>query len=213
MDKLCGKHGADVSCEVSMQVLGPGKDKNDVLRMPWLRPLLLQQMSRHSAKPMNCTQVGPSVEMPRLQTSTKPMTMSVMWRNLPNSYSRDSLLSLIDGEGFVGSYDFFYAPYDFGNNSSVGYALIHFISIEEAKRFFYHFQGFSTWNTKSGKVSEVTWSQPSQDLKGHIDRYRNSPVMHKEVSDEKKPLIFRDGRRVGFPRPTRRIHAPRLKQR
>lgn len=207
MDLLCGKYGTDISCDISMQVLGSRKDKHDVLRMPWLIPLL-QQSSVNSAKLMDYIQA----ESPQLETFAKPLKMTVMWRNLPNNYSRDSLLSLIDGEGFGGSYDFFYAPYDFANNASIGYALINFVTTEEANRFFYHFQGFSTWSLKSGKVSEVTWSQPSQDLKGHIERYRNSPVMHRDVSDEKKPILFRDGSRIPFPMPTRRINAPLLKQ-
>lgn len=225
MDELCVEYGIGISCDVSLQVLGPQKDRHaagnsqvalgtkkvartgagprhDVLRMPWLIPLL-QQRSGTSAKLTDVIQ---------METSAKLFKMTVMWRNLPNDYSRDNLLSLIDDEGFAGSYDFFYAPYDFANNTSVGYALIHFVSIEEANRFFYHFQGFSICSLESGKLSEVTWSQPPQDLKGHIERYRNSPVMHRDVSDDKKPILLRDGSRIPFPVPTRRINAPRLRQ-
>jgi len=210
MDALCRRYGMDSSCDISMQVLGSLKDEHDVFRMPWLIPLL-QQGSGTSSKLMDC-----QAEFPRLFAGscggTGGLKMTVMWRNLPNNYSRDSLLSLIDGEGFAGSYDFFYAPYDFTNNALVGYAIINFVSNEEADRFFYHFQGFGTWSFKSGRVSEVTWSQPSQGLKGHIERYRNSPVMHRDVSDEKKPILLRDGIRIPFPMPTRRINAPQLKQ-
>lgn len=178
-----------------------------VVLMPWQQstafpftPLipLLQQSAGTPAKQIDYTSMT--------------LKMTVMWRNLPNNYSRDSLLLLIDGEGFAGSYDFFYAPYDFTNNALVGYAFTNFVSTEEANRFFYHFQGFSTWSLNSGKVSEVTWSQPLQGLEGHIERYRNSPVMHPDVSDEKKPILFRDGSRIPFPMPTRRINAPQLKQ-
>jgi len=136
---------------------------------------------------------------------------TVMWRNIPNNYSRDDLLELINSEGFAGSYDFFYAPTDFSSNSLVGYAFINFVCMEEADRFFHHFQGFNRWTLMSVKVSEVTWSQPLQGLSGHIERYRNSPVMHPDVPDEVRPVLLQNGQKVTFPPPTKKLRAPHLK--
>merc|ERR1712046_234768 len=51
---------------------------------------------------------------------------TVMWRNIPNNYSRDQLLELIDNFGFQGTYNFFYAPFDFTRGALVGYAFINF---------------------------------------------------------------------------------------
>ncbi|CAE7939289.1 unnamed protein product, partial [Symbiodinium sp. KB8] len=57
-------------------------------------------------------------------------------------------------------------------------------------------------------VCEVGWSGPHQGFKAHVERYRNSPVMHRSVPDAYKPIIFQDGVRQNFPRPTRKIKAP-----
>jgi len=137
---------------------------------------------------------------------------TVMWRNIPNNYSRDILLELLDSQGFDSAYDFFYSPIDFTNNALLGYAFINFVSTDEADRFYYHFHGFTKWSLKSEKLSEVAWSHPLQGLEGHIERYRNSPVMHPDVSDEKRPVLFKDGKRIPFPHPTKKLRAPHLKE-
>jgi len=136
---------------------------------------------------------------------------TVMWRNLPNNYTRDGLLELVDELGFEGAFDFFYSPIDFTSNALVGYAFVNFVSTAEADRFYNQLHGFTQWTLKSEKVSEVTWSHPLQGLAGHIDRYRNSPVMHADVSDENKPVLMQDGKRIVFPEPTKKIRAPHLK--
>lgn len=135
---------------------------------------------------------------------------TVMWRNLPNNYTRDGLLELMQQLGFEGAFDFFYSPIDFSSNALVGYAFVNFISTEEADRFYSQLHGFTKWTLKSEKVSEVTWSS-LQGLTHHIDRYRNSPVMHADVSDENKPVLMQDGKRIAFPEPTKKIRAPHLK--
>jgi len=160
--------------------------------------------------PLQQTPAAAPAQFPH-QISTTART-TVMWRNLPNNYSRDDLLELLDSQGFAGSYDFFYSPLDFTSNSLMGYAFLNFVSAEEADRFFYHFQGFTQWSLKSDKVCQVTWSQPLQGLEGHIERYRNSAVMHPDVSDDKKPVLFKDGQRIPFPMPTKKIRAPKLKE-
>merc|ERR1711988_2058919 len=164
---------------------------------------------------------GPQTAAPTVPpgTSTSPQTAecedevltTVMWRNIPNNYTRDSLLQLINLHGFSGKYDFFYAPADFSNDALVGYAFINFVSSEAANDFYDRFEGFTDWSLRSDKVSEVTWSKPLQGLEGHIERYRNSPVMHPDVADDKKPLLFSQGERIDFPSPTRKIKPPFLK--
>lgn len=137
---------------------------------------------------------------------------TVMWKNLPNNYTRDDLLALIDSKDFRGSYDFFYAPVDFTSQALVGYAFVNFVSTKEADRFYDCFQNYKDWPTlKSEKVSVVTWSQPLQGLEGHIERYRNSPVMHPDVADDKRPVLFRGGERIPFPPPTKKLRPPHLK--
>jgi len=141
---------------------------------------------------------------------TGPYT-TVMLRNLPNNYSRTMLLKLIDIEGFGGQYDFIYLPMDFKSHASLGYAFVNLVEPEQATAFFETFEGFHRWVVPSQKVCSVNWSHPYQGLESHIDRYRNSPVMHEDVPDDYKPMVFHNGERIVFPPPTKKLKVPRMR--
>lgn len=136
---------------------------------------------------------------------------TVMLRNLPNNYSRAMLLKLIDTEGFGGQYDFIYLPMDFKSHASLGYAFVNLVDSEEATRFFETFEGFHRWVVPSQKVCSVNWSHPYQGLEAHIERYRNSPVMHEDVPDDYKPMVFNGTERIVFPPPTKKLKVPRMR--
>lgn len=139
---------------------------------------------------------------------------TVMFRNLPKSYTRTPFLEVIDAEGFAGTYEFVYLPTDFESRGNSGYAFISFNSHEEASRATNHFHGFSQWSPAfSCKPCDVAWSGPVQGLEAHVKKYQNSPVMHDSVPDEYRPAIFINGVRANFPKPTRRIRLPRATNR
>jgi hypothetical protein len=135
---------------------------------------------------------------------------TVMLRNIPNNVTRADLLDGFASQGFQFSFDFVYLPMDFKRDANLGYAFVNLLSEEVADRFYESFHGFSNWGHASNKVSEVTWGS-IHGLNVHVERYRNSPVMHDSVPDENKPVIFREGQRVPFPPPTKRLRAPRMK--
>jgi hypothetical protein len=137
---------------------------------------------------------------------------TVMLRNVPNNYSRAMLIDLLDSEGFQAQYDFLYLPIDFTTRACLGYGFVNLISHEVACEFMRAFEDFSDWIIPSRKHCIVSWSGPHQGLQEHIERYRNSPVMHTAVSDECKPIIFKQGARMIFPPPTKKIRAPRIRQ-
>lgn len=137
--------------------------------------------------------------------------LTVMLRNLPNNYTRSMLLKLIDSEGFDGMYDFIYLPMDFKSQASLGYAFVNLTDSDQAARFFEAFVGFHDWVVPSQKVCSVNWSAPYQGREAHIERYRNSPVMHEDVPDDYKPMVFRDGERIKFPPPTKKLKVPRMR--
>jgi hypothetical protein len=150
----------------------------------------------------------------------KSQNTTLMLRRLPQDYTRDSLLNLLDCHGFAGCYDFIYMPADFIKWQSFGYAFVNFVSHFEALRAWEHFHGFLSWthsdaNSEAAvdpaKACEITWGTPLQGLAAHVDRYKNSPVMHQDVPEQCKPLVFSQGMRVQFPAPTKRIRQPRLK--
>merc|ERR1712232_985019 len=117
-------------------------------------------------------------------------------RNIPNNITRAELFDRFVCNGFAGSINFLYLPMDFRRDASLGYAFVNLVSAQEANRFFQVFQGFDSWAMVSHKVCEVCWSNPLQGLDQHIERYRNSPVMHNSIPDEHKPILLRDGQRI-----------------
>lgn len=145
--------------------------------------------------------------------SLEDMRTTVMLRNLPNNYTREMLLSLIDSEGFAGEYDFIYLPIDFNSQAGLGYGFVNLVTPGVTHRFWQHFDGFSRWGMPSDKVCTLNWSSPHQGLAAHIERYRNSPVMHEAVPDECRPMLFMEGVRIPFPPPTKQLKAPRLRVR
>jgi len=134
---------------------------------------------------------------------------TMMMRNVPKTFNRQKLLVLLHSEGFAGTYDFVYLPVDHITEAALGYAFVNFTSQAMAERFRDHFQGFRRWGVRTEKVCEVVWGNGHQGLEAHVDRYRNSPVMHASVRDEFKPAVFVNGQRVPFPAPTRRIKGER----
>jgi len=143
------------------------------------------------------------------KTSLEGPPTTVMMRNIPNDYTRELLLTLIEENGFAGQYDLVYLPVDFKTEVGLGYSFINFIEPRDAERFHMAFHGFQDWSVLSEKICEVSWSDALQGLDGHVERFRNSPVMHETVPDEFKPALFKDGVRMDFPPPTKKIRAPR----
>mmetsp|Transcript_23213 Transcript_23213/g.41076 ORF Transcript_23213/g.41076 Transcript_23213/m.41076 type:complete len:299 (+) Transcript_23213:59-955(+) len=133
---------------------------------------------------------------------------TVMLRNVPNNYTRDMLLTLLNEQGFSSRYDFVYLPIDFRRRANLGYAFVNLTDEASVDALWSTFDGFSGWALPTAKVCQVSWSGPHQGFKAHVERYRNSPVMHRSVPDEYKPVIFEHGLRKNFPRPTKKVKAP-----
>eukprot|EP00927_Polykrikos_kofoidii_P023876 TRINITY_DN21838_c0_g1_i1.p1 TRINITY_DN21838_c0_g1~~TRINITY_DN21838_c0_g1_i1.p1 ORF type:complete len:463 (-),score=82.54 TRINITY_DN21838_c0_g1_i1:237-1625(-) len=140
-----------------------------------------------------------------------PTNSTVMLRNIPNRYTQAMLLNLLDEQGFAQAYDFVYLPMDFRNGVNLGYAFVNLVTHKDAGGLMDTFHGFSKWFFDSAKVCEVSWAHPHQGLSKHVDRYRNSPVMHPCMPDEYKPMMFKNGVQIPFPLPTKAIRAPKLR--
>lgn len=133
---------------------------------------------------------------------------TIMLKHMPNNYDQQMLLAMLAKEGFAGKYDFVYLPMDFRRNAGLGYAFVNLSDATEVPRFWQTFQGYRNWDLPTQKVCELSWSFPLQGLGAHVDRFRNSPVMHPSVPEHFKPMVFLDGQRVPFPPPTKSIKAP-----
>jgi hypothetical protein len=113
--------------------------------------------------------------------------------------------------GFTGAFDFVYLPHDFQSNASLGYAVVNLTNPDAARHFWSTFDGFTNWGTSSSATGAVCWCSLMQGYEAHVEKFRNSQVMHHAVPEEHKPLIFKDGTPVEFPAPTKKLKAPRCR--
>jgi len=231
-----GRSKTDSLCAIKsdFEMYEPGRFSDDVQRQeqereasqesfrqraesaPEVVPLQLHDSVLFIAVPQQPMQPMPQPkprEQPKPQSQRQRLKQdrtTVMMRNLPNNYTRSMLLDMLDSEGFSGLYDFVYLPIDFGRKANLGYAFVNLVSAEHVDAFWHAFDGFVRWVLPTAKVCEVSWSGPHQGLKAHIDRYKNSPVMHDSVPDDYKPVLFSDGVRKPFPKPSRKIMPPKV---
>lgn len=136
---------------------------------------------------------------------------TVMMRNLPNKYDHNSVIELLWNHNFGDKFDFLYLPIDFRSKSNTGYCFINFIDASYTRQFKKMFAGFDGWSSQSVKKCEVSWSTPFQGLAAHIDRYRNSPMMHESVPATYKPCLYCQGQYIPFPQPFRPVGAPKMR--
>jgi hypothetical protein len=136
---------------------------------------------------------------------------TVMMRNLPPCYTRQRLIDLLALHGFSHHCDFLYLPINFEISQNVGYAFLNLVSQAQLERFFRVFEGFSDWGVDSKQVCTVCWSE-TKGLEANIERYRNSPIMRDEVSDEFKPTLLVSGRPVALPKPTKDLRSLRSRK-
>jgi hypothetical protein len=151
-----------------------------------------------SVEAIECTLEG----LPEDQLTT------IIFRNIPHDCTRDALTTVLDSEGFRGLYDFVHVPVNFQDMAGLSYALVNMVNNDIARRVLEHFQGFQITDTN---LCSVAWSAPNQGLEAHIERYRNSPMMHESVPSQYKPALFQNGVLVPFPEPTKHLRAPRVR--
>jgi len=173
-----------------------------------------QNLATNSSQPLPQTNSASVPSCPDVNPTSSSVLSAfyttVMLRNLPNKYTRSMLIDLLISEGFGGKFHFVYLPVDFKTQAGLGYAFVDLITPYDAECVRRHFEGFSRWTMPSDKIMTVSWSHPAQQgMAVHVDRYRNSPVMHETMPDEWKPALFVNGERVPFPLPTRKVKQPR----
>jgi hypothetical protein len=142
----------------------------------------------------------------------EPTTIIV--KKMPKAFTSSMLVELLNAAGFKGRYDFLYAPVNFEKMTGTGCAFINFTSTEDGARFMTQFQGFCDWGVpcNGAKKAEVSWSSACQGKQTHVDRYRDSPVMHPSVPESCKPMLFDShGNRDAFPPPQKPLYAPRMR--
>mmetsp|Transcript_49732 Transcript_49732/g.118553 ORF Transcript_49732/g.118553 Transcript_49732/m.118553 type:complete len:626 (-) Transcript_49732:87-1964(-) len=137
---------------------------------------------------------------------------TVLVKNIPKDALWPDLVQRLDELGFAAKYDFMYLPRDFTHGVGLGYALVGLTTVQAGDDLIELLDGHTAWaDPDAGGELRVSWSDPQRTLSEHVERYRNSPVMHESVPDEYKPALFVEGEHVAFPAPTKAIRPPRIR--
>jgi hypothetical protein len=152
-------------------------------------------------------------EKKKKMSKGKESFTTIMIKNLPGKCTNVMMMEMLDSVGLQGQYNFIYAPTDFRNYTSFGYAFVNLVSHDVALQAMEALEDWvcPTWGEQA-TAFEVCWSEPHQGLHTHVKRYQNSPVMHPDVLAEYKPLLLKNGVVQRFPAPTKRIREPRLRR-
>ncbi|KAK9108948.1 hypothetical protein Sjap_017008 [Stephania japonica] len=131
---------------------------------------------------------------------------TVMIRNIPNKYTREMLLELLDkhceeenkrvqvencaginGNVSMSAYDFVYLPIDFRTKCNKGYAFVNFANHNAAYKLFVAFQ-HRRWNIlNSRKICEITYAR----LQGKVELVKHFQKSKFDCEEEEfLPICF-----------------------
>jgi hypothetical protein len=192
--------GSSQSDEKLLSTAGDGDFVEDLPHVPSMPPGV------HLSSSALSLTMPPGVHVTHLPNQEAKTTLKLL--NLPTNTSRDDVVDLLSQQGFQAGlhFDFLYVQRGLERKADVGQALINLCTPALADSMLQQLQGFHAWSC--GNVLEVLWNA-EQGQSRLIERFRNSRVMHRLVSDICKPVLFsHHGDRVDFPKPTRRIRHP-----
>ena len=125
---------------------------------------------------------------------------TIMIKNIPNKFTREKLIELID-KNFQDTYDLFLLPKDGNKNRNFGYAFINFISSYSIPYFYYSFNGKKWSDTNSLKVCEITYSK-IQGRNELISHYPNKIIFFNDKTKTNKffiPNVYKEIFKQIFP--------------
>ena len=129
----------------------------------------------------------PIIDMKKVLSLADTRT-TLMIKNIPNKFTREKLLEIMDKE-FKGTYDLFILPKDGNKNRNFGYSFINFISSYYIPYFYHVFNGKKWTDTNSQKVCEITYSK-FQGRNELISHYPNKIIYFNNVIKLKKDVNY-----------------------
>ena len=129
----------------------------------------------------------PNVSIKKI-LSLEDQRSTMMIKNIPNKFTREKLLEIID-KNFNGTYDLFILPKDGNKNRNFGYAFINFISSYSIPYFYFVFNGKKWVDTNSNKICEITYSK-IQGRSELISHYPNKIIYFNDKLDVKNGNKF-----------------------
>jgi hypothetical protein len=135
----------------------------------------------------------------RTEEVPEEMRTTVMMVGIPNEYTRDDILHLLQEHDF-GEINFLYFLMNLNTGLSAGYCFINFRFPEDAMEFKLCFTGHVFCETKPEETAQVLWRSPIQGFASHVDRLKNSYFLTQaNFPSQFKPTVIRYGKEVKFP--------------
>jgi hypothetical protein len=123
---------------------------------------------------------------------------TLLLKRLSRDTCLEELFALLRRLALRPSVDFVYLPLDLQKNVAFGFAFVNLTSHEIAAQ---------AKEQLSRCGIEVEWCA-QQGLAAHIDRYRNSPIMHASVAKDAQPRLLSCDGMLPFPEPSVELQAP-----
>jgi hypothetical protein len=136
----------------------------------------------------------------RTEEVPEEMRTTVMMVGIPNEYTRDDILHLLQEHDF-GEINFLYFLMNLNTGLSAGYCFINFRFPEDAQEFKTWFTGFVFDEKKPEEKGYAHWRNPIQGFASHFDRYQNSSLTWDKVPLNFGPMLFRERKPMFFPKP------------
>lgn len=110
-----------------------------------------------------------------------PTTMMI--RNIPYQYEQHELIEELDRLGFEGSFDFFFAPRDYGTKRMLGYAFVNFVDAAWALRCNQLLDGhtFLKHQQKTRKKTAKVSVAQRQGLEANIGDYEKAATTQRAL--------------------------------
>ena len=107
------------------------------------------------------------------------LVTTLMLRNVPNAYDRETLMEELDSLGFEGSFNFLYLPIDSATKNNVGYAFVNFRDERGSKDCMkkmsgYFFKG-QPYNRRRPAIVSVAHLQ---GLEANLEHYSRTQVFY-----------------------------------
>jgi RNA recognition motif-containing protein len=192
---LLFERGVEIAFPAPTQAVNPPKHAN-------------QSAAQTPEVKSHCSQA--KTEADTFEAPVHDSRTSLIVKNLPAGCVHDELRRILDDVGLGGLYNFIYVPFDFRKAAALRYGFVNFEQNEQAVKAIAILDGLVVAGEKSFEVNWCGDTQQSLDV--HIERYRNSPLMHSSVPDVCKPVLFMRGVRIPFPAPTKVVKPLKIRR-
>lgn len=174
--------GLDLDDETMADGAGEAAEAADIVQTPSQRIALEKELPAAGSYTPMAAPWDYTAFLQAMYAPSTPMAgpaggyTTVMLRNIPNKYTRESLIEQLNKSGYQGQFDFIYLPIDFNSKCNVGYGFINFKNSSVCARFHSEFHNKQTKTVLPGYSSNKTCEVVYARLQGRDANMENMKV-------------------------------------